>query len=79
MLDLKTDINQRFDTQIHILDDLTNRINQDQQNLKQLIKDTDIQQQVDIKVITTELKQTETKVDTLFDSFQTLMNQETYS
>ena len=68
-------MNQRFNTQIHILDDLTNRINQDQQNLKQLIKDKDIQQQVDIKVITTELKQTETKMDKLLDSFQTLMNQ----
>ena len=73
VLGLKADMNQRFDTQIHILDDLTNRINLDQQNLKELIENKDVQQQVDMKIITTELKQTETKMDTLLESFEALM------
>ena len=55
VLGLKADMNQRFDTQIHILDDLTNRINLDQQNNKEVIEAKDVQQQVDIKTITTEL------------------------
>ena len=73
VLGLKADMNQRFDTQIHILDDLTTRINLDQPNLKELIENKDVQQKVDVKIITTELKQTETKMDTLLESFETLM------
>lgn len=75
LLGLKADIKQRFDTQIHILNHLTKMINLDQQNLKKLIKDRDVQQQIDIKVITTELKQTGTKMDILVNSSETLMNQ----
>ena len=74
ILGLKADMNQRFDTQIHILDDLTTRFNRDQQNLKELIEKKDIQQQVDMKIIATELKQTEAKMDTLLETFEALMD-----
>lgn len=50
---LKVDINQRFDTQIHILDDLINKINLDQQNLGDLIESRNIQHKVNMKIITT--------------------------
>ena len=61
VLGLKADISQRFDTQIHVLDELTNRRNLDQQNLKELIEDRNTQQQVDMKVTTSELEQTNTR------------------
>ena len=61
VLGLKTDISQRFDTQIHVLDDLTNRRDLDQQNLKELIEDRNTQQQVDMKVTTSELEETNTR------------------
>lgn len=69
ILGLKTDINQRFDTQIHILDDLTKMINLDQQNLRDLIKSRNIQDQVGMKMVTTELEQAETRVGTSLCSF----------
>ena len=62
---MKAEIHQRFDTQIHILDDLTNRINLDQQNLKEMIEDRNTQQQVDMKVTTSELERTARNMDPL--------------
>lgn len=66
-------MNQRFDTQIHILDYLTNRINWDQQNLRELTEIRHIQNQVEMKVIITQLKQSDKKVNTLISTVDTLL------
>lgn len=68
---LKADINQRFDTQIHILDDLTNSINLDQQNLRDVIERRSIQHQVDMTIITEELKQSQNIVNSFMTSIVT--------
>ena len=47
----------------------------DQSNLKDLVDSRDNQHRVDMRVITTEFKPNETKMDTLLDSFETLISQ----
>lgn len=55
---------QSFDTQIHIIDDLTNRMNIDNWNSKESIEYLKTQEELDLKVVTTELRQSEGKVYT---------------
>ena len=66
---------QRFDTQIHIIDDMTNRMNMDHQNLKESLESLQTQQEIDLKIVTTELRKSETKVENLVSIVERLIQQ----
>ena len=66
---------QRFDTQIHVIDDMTNRMNMDHQNLKGSLETLQTQQEINFKIVCTELKQSETRVDNLVSIVETLVLQ----
>ena len=69
------ELSQRFDTQIHIIDDITNRMNMDHQNLKGSLETLQTQQEINFKIVCTELKQSETIVDNLVNIVEALVLQ----
>ena len=74
ILALRGDVSQRSDTQIHVMDDLANRNNMNHEVLKQSVENVKTQHEMDMRIITAELKQSESKVSALMGVLETLAN-----
>ena len=75
ILALRGDVSQRSDTQIHVMDDLANRNNMNHETLKESVENVKTQHEMDMRIITAELKQSESKVSASMGVVETLVTQ----